>query len=135
MQRLLGAATRTAASPTMRGIAYWLARAFRRMAKIVGTVSLILVRDILRLADACPASPLILPDRTLSKTARARLKPLENGLKIYSHRVVRMGGTRRPTRLRWLRRASRPRGAASAPFAPAGTKCGWAFAATGTRGG
>lgn len=93
LQRLLGAATRNAASPTLRGLVYWLARAFRRMAKIVGTASLILVRDILRLADACPASPLVLPDRTLSKTARGRLKPLENGLKIYARRVTRMART------------------------------------------
>lgn len=94
LQRLLGKASLADAAPPLRGLAYWLARAFRRMAKLVGTASLVLVRDVLRLADACPASPLLLPDPDLSKTARARLKPLENGLLLYARRVARMA--RRP---------------------------------------
>ena len=91
LQRLLGKATLPDAAPPLRGLAYWLARAFRRMAKLIGTASLMLVRDVLRLVDAWPANPLVLPDRNLSKTARAALRPLESGLLLYARRVTRMG--------------------------------------------
>jgi transposase len=77
------------APPVLQRLAYWIARAFRRMARIVSTAALALVRDVLRLVDACPAWPLELPDRNLSESARARLKPLENGLRAYARRAAR----------------------------------------------
>jgi transposase len=88
---LLVRATRKDASRVLRGLAYWLCRAFRRMAKLVGTTSLLLVRDVLRLVDAWPANPLRLPDRNLSQTAQAELDRLGIGLKMYARRISRAG--------------------------------------------
>ena len=74
----------------LKGLGWWIARMFRRMARIVSTAALALVRDVLRLVEACPAWPLLLPDRNLSESARRRLKPLENGLRAYARRVARL---------------------------------------------
>ena len=76
-------------SATMRGLAYWLARAFRRMARIVGTAALALVRDLLGLLDAWPANPLTLPSRNLSKTAKASLRTVANALRLNTMLLVR----------------------------------------------
>jgi transposase len=78
---LLARAVRRDAAPVLRGLAYWLCRAFRRMAKLVGTLSMRLVRDVLRLVDAWPANPLHLPDRNLSQRAKAELDRLGIALK------------------------------------------------------
>jgi transposase len=78
--RLLVRAVRRDAPPALRGLAWWLCRAFRRVAKLVGTEALRLVRDVLRLADAWPANPLLLPDPNLSRTAKAQLDRLADGL-------------------------------------------------------
>jgi transposase len=69
-------------SPALRALGYWLARAFRRMARIVSTAALGLVRDVLGLVDAWPKSPLILPDRDLSKSARKALRTVGKALKL-----------------------------------------------------
>jgi len=76
-------------SATLCGLAYWLARSFRRMARIVGTAALALVRDLLGLVDAWPANPLTLPSRDLSKTARATLRTVGNALKLNTMLLVR----------------------------------------------
>jgi len=70
------------ASATLKSLAYWLARAFRRMARIVGTAALDLVKTVLGLVDAWPANPLRLPDGNLSKTAKASLRTVGNALKL-----------------------------------------------------
>jgi transposase len=76
-------------SATLQSLAYWLARAFRRMARIVGTAALALVRDVLGLVDAWPANPLTLPSRNLSKTAKASLRTVCNALKLNTMLLVR----------------------------------------------
>jgi transposase len=77
------------ASEALRGLAYWLARAFRRMARILSTAALGLVKNLLGLVDAWPANPLVLPDRDLSKTARASLRTVGNALKLNTMLLVR----------------------------------------------
>jgi hypothetical protein len=52
------------------------------MARIIGTAALALVRDVLGLVDAWPKSPLLLPDKDLSKTARASLRAVAKALKL-----------------------------------------------------
>ena len=76
-------------SATLRALGYWLARAFRRMARIVGTAALSLVRDLLGLVDAWPANPLRLPDKSLSKTAKASLRTVGNALRLNTMLLVR----------------------------------------------
>jgi transposase len=76
-------------SPTLKGLGYWLARAFRRMARIVSTAALGLVRDALRLIDAWPANPLILPDRNLSKTVHRGIRTTCSALKLNTMLFVR----------------------------------------------
>lgn len=76
------------ASPVLLGLAWWVARAFRRMARIVSTAALALAQKVLCLVDACPAWPLRLPDRNLSKTARAWLRQLNSGLKKQALQVA-----------------------------------------------
>lgn len=93
---LLVRAARKDASRVLRGLAFWLCRAFRRMAKLVGTTALLLVRDVLRLADAWPASPLRLPDRNLSQTAKTELDRLGIGLKMYARRISRSARAGQP---------------------------------------
>lgn len=68
------------ASPALLGLAWWVARSFRRMARVVSTAALALAQKLLCLVDACPAWPLQLPDRNLSKTAQAALKLLNKRL-------------------------------------------------------
>jgi hypothetical protein len=90
LEPLLERATRRhRGSALLGGVAWWLARAFRRMARILSTASLRLVRDVLRLADAWPANPLVLPDRNLSETARQQLVALGEGLRLCARRVTR----------------------------------------------
>lgn len=79
-------------SATLRGLAYWLARCFRRMARIVSTAALALVRDVLGLVDAWPANPLKLPDRNLSKTAKASLRTVGKALKLNTMLLARANG-------------------------------------------
>jgi transposase len=76
-------------TPTLRALGYWLARAFRRMARIVSTAALGLVRDALRVIDAWPANPLILPDRNLSKSAHRGLRTVCSALKLNTMLLVR----------------------------------------------
>ena len=76
-------------SATLKSLAYWLARAFRRMARIVSTAALGLVRDLLGLVDAWPANPLLLPSRNLSKTAKASLRTVCNALRLNTMLLVR----------------------------------------------
>jgi len=76
-------------SATLRGLAYWLARTFRRMARIVSTAALALVRDVLGLVDAWPVNPLVLASRDLSKTAKASLRTVGNALKLNTMLLVR----------------------------------------------
>ena len=76
-------------SAALKSLAYWLARAFRRMARIVGTAALSLVRDLLGLVDAWPANPLVLPSRDLSKTAKAGLRTVGKALKLNTMLLVR----------------------------------------------
>lgn len=78
-------------SAVLRGLGWWLARAFRRMARIVSTAALGLVRNLLGLVDAWPANPLRLPDRDLSKTARASLCTLGKALKLNTRLLARAG--------------------------------------------
>ena len=77
------------ASATLKSLAYWLARAFRRMARIVGTAALDLVKTVLGLVDAWPANPLRLPDGNLSKTAKASLRTVGNALKLNTMLLAR----------------------------------------------
>jgi hypothetical protein len=82
------------ASALLQGLAWWVARAFRRMARIVSTAAL--AQKVLCLVDACPAWPLQLPDRNLSKTASAALKLLNARLQRKARLVARSavdGGT------------------------------------------
>ena len=58
------------AAPALRGVAYFIARAFRRMARVLPEGSLALART-LNLRTAWPAPSLVLPDRTLSENAKA----------------------------------------------------------------
>jgi transposase len=76
-------------SAALRRLAYWLARAFRRMARIVSTAALGLVRDLLGLVDAWPANPLLLPNRNLSKTAKASLRTVCNALRLNTMLLAR----------------------------------------------
>lgn len=77
------------ASETLRGLAWWLARAFRRMARIVSNAALSLVRDLLGLVDAWPANPLLLPDGNLSKLARRSLRISTDALRLNTMLLVR----------------------------------------------
>jgi hypothetical protein len=79
----------TEGSATLRGLAYWLARAFHRMARIVSNTALALLRDLLSLVDARPANPLILASKDLSKTAHASLCTVGNALKLNTMLLVR----------------------------------------------
>ena len=76
-------------SPPLKALGWWLARAFRRMARIVSTAALALVHDELGLVDAWPARPLTLPDRNLSKTAKASLRTVGNALKLNTMLLLR----------------------------------------------
>mgnify|MGYP001806296461 CR=1 FL=1 len=58
------------AAPALRGVAYFIARAFRRMARVLPEGSLALART-LNLRTAWPAPAILLPDRTLSENAKA----------------------------------------------------------------
>jgi transposase len=91
LERLLVAATQPdgGGGATLQGLGWWLARAFRRMAKLVSTEALGRVRDALRLVDAWPANPLILPDRDLSKTLQAGLRTAAKALKLNTMLFVR----------------------------------------------
>ena len=70
------------APAALRGLAYWVARSFRRMARIVCTAALALARDVAKLVDACPAWPLLLPDRKLSEIAKQGLGTVNSALKL-----------------------------------------------------
>jgi transposase len=76
-------------SITLRGLGYWLARAFRRMARIVSTAALSLVKSLLGLVDAWPANPLLLPDRNLSKSAKMGLREVAGALNLNTLLLVR----------------------------------------------
>jgi transposase len=76
-------------SDALRALGYWLARSFRRMARIVSTAALALVRDVLGLVDAWPTSPLQLPDKGLSKTAKASLCAVGKALKLNTMLLAR----------------------------------------------
>jgi len=76
-------------SATLRGLGYWLARSFRRMARIISTAALALVKDLLGLVDAWPANPLTLPSRNLSKTAKASLRTVGNALRLNTMLLLR----------------------------------------------
>ena len=69
-------------SATLRGLAYWLARSFRRMARIVSKAAMALVKNVLGLVDAWPAWPLLLPNANLSKIARRGLDTVNSALKL-----------------------------------------------------
>jgi transposase len=58
------------AAPALKGVAYFIARAFRRMARVLPEASIILART-LNLRTAWPAQAIQLPDRTLSENAKA----------------------------------------------------------------
>jgi transposase len=73
----------------LKGLGWWLARAFRRMARIVQTAALALVKTALGLVDAWPANPLRLPDRDLSKTAKASLRTVAKALKLNTMLLAR----------------------------------------------
>ena len=70
-----------AAPPVLQRLGYWIARAFRRMARLLPSSSLGMAKTILGLVDACPAWPLQLPDRNLSETARSNLATLNAALR------------------------------------------------------
>ena len=76
-------------SPPLKALGWWLARAFRRMARIVSTAALALVHDVLGLVDSWPANPLRLPDKSLSKTAKASLRTVGNALRLNAMLLVR----------------------------------------------
>ena len=76
-------------SAMLRGLGYWLARSFRRMARIVSTAALAVVKTVLGLVDAWPANPLTLPSRNLSKTAKASLRTVANALRLNTMLLVR----------------------------------------------
>jgi transposase len=87
----------------LRGLGYWLARAFRRMARIVSTAALALVRDALCVVDAWPANPLRLPDRQLSETARKSIRAVGKALELNTLLFVRAGreGDAQEVEARW----------------------------------
>jgi len=76
-------------SAALKTFGYWLARAFRRMARIVSNTALGLVKNLLGLVDAWPANPLHLPNRDLSKTAKASLRTVAKALKLNTMLLVR----------------------------------------------
>ena len=76
-------------SATLKALGWWLARAFRRMARIVSTAALALVHDVLGLVDSWPANPLRLPDKSLSKTAKASLRTVGKALRLNTMLLVR----------------------------------------------
>jgi transposase len=67
---LLASATGPRATPLLARIAWFVARAFRRMARLVSAFDLRFVRDSLKTVDAWPANPLALPDGGLSETGK-----------------------------------------------------------------
>jgi transposase len=96
LEVLLARAAQADAGTALAGLAWWLARAFRRMARIVSLRGLLLVKYVLRLADAWPANPLTLPDRNLSKTAKRQLDLLNGGLLGYARRFSRAARQENP---------------------------------------
>ena len=123
-------------SAALKSLAYWLARAFRRMARIVGTAALDLVKTVLGLVDAWPANPLRLPDRNLSKIAKASLRTVGNALKLNTMLLARdardgddAGRTAREKTHRHARANASPRAhSRSSPRASVRSRSGWAGA-------
>lgn len=72
----------------LRGMGFWFARLFRRMARVVFPSSLSMVVH-LGVADAWPKNPLWLPGRHLSKTTRRLLRAGERGLSGVPEEVAR----------------------------------------------
>ena len=68
-------------SRVLQGLRWWLARSFRRMARILSHAALVLAKA-LGLVDAWPANPLRLPDRNLSKTGWQTLDAVHDALRI-----------------------------------------------------
>jgi transposase len=76
---LLAAAARGPAKGGCRllfDLGFWIAQAFRLVARRRPMAVLARVRDALRVPQALPADPLILPDRNLSRLARAQVQTL-----------------------------------------------------------
>ena len=84
LEPLLVKATHPDAGGTavLRSLGYWLAKTFRRMARVLSTAALALVKDPLGLVDAWPANPLVLPSRKLSETARREVRALGDALRL-----------------------------------------------------
>lgn len=72
----------------LRGMGYWFARLFRRMARVVYPSSLSMVLH-LGVADAWPKTPLWLPRADLSKTTRRLVRAGEGGLRGTPPEVAR----------------------------------------------
>ena len=81
--RLLAAAMAPQATPPLAGLRWWLARAFRRVSRTMRPAELGLVRDRLQVAAALPATPLLLPDRILSSSARRTARRLSMQVKLF----------------------------------------------------
>jgi len=83
LEQLMVSLVRPAApvSRVLQGLGWWLARAFRRMARILSNAAMVLAKA-LGLVDAWPASPLLLPDRNLSKTGWQTLDAVHDALRI-----------------------------------------------------
>ena len=82
LETLLTEVCRPEAPGPLRGLGYWLARSFRRMARIVSAAAMALVKNVLGLVDAWPAWPLLLPNANLSKIARRGLDTVHSALKL-----------------------------------------------------
>jgi transposase len=77
LDRLLMAVTAhplAGGTPTLRGMAWWLCRAWRRMARVLPLASLALIKR-LNLVSAWPAAHIVLPDANLSERAKALSQP------------------------------------------------------------
>jgi transposase len=105
---LLARATGPAATDLLARIAYWVARAFRRMARIVGAFDLRFVRDTLKTVDAWPANPLSLPEEGLSERGKRWCATWGKALKSFTMETAELvAAGLSPMQLKLLAQATR----------------------------
>jgi transposase len=86
---------RRAGAAVIGQLAYWLARAFRRMARLVGWQSIGWIRRI-GAVDAWPANELVMPDRILSETAKKQIDSLAECVRLEGRSLGRSARRRKP---------------------------------------
>jgi transposase len=90
----------------LRGMAYWIARAFRRMARVL-PLSCLVAAKRLGLRDAWPTPYLWLPAPNLSETARGLLSGAQNSSRTPDPPVLRTALRLAGAAQRFLRRVQR----------------------------